>query len=245
MKIFMRLVLWVSLLLLSLPTVQAGFDEAVAAANDSNFAVAYKEFLVLAEQDDARAQQALAWMYYEGQGRERDYGKAAYWYRRAAEQGNITAQINLAQMHAYGKGVQQDFTEAAHWWKKLADQGDVKSQVALAGLYYQGAGLERDFEKAVRLWREAAQQGSIEAQRNLGLMYGKGRGVVQDDVQAFAWLSVAAIQDDEVAAKSRDYAQSQLNAEQRKKAGILAHELIEKFVEPFGESPIKENKSPR
>ena len=145
-------------------------------------------------------------------------------------------------MYAYGKGVQQDFTEAARWWKKLADQGDVKSQVALAGLYYQGSGLERNFEEAVRLWHEAAQQGSIEAQRNLGLMYGKGQGVAKNDVQAFAWLSVAAIQDDDVAAKSRDYAQSQLNAEQRKKAETLAHELIEKFVESLEESST-ENQS--
>lgn len=232
MKRFMGFILWASLLL-SLSTAQAGFDEAVAAVNTGEFAVAHKEFLALAEQGDARAQQALAWMYYEGQGRQRNYDKAVYWYRKAAEQGNITAQINLAQMYAYGKGVQQDFTEAARWWKKLADQGDVKSQLALAGLYYQGSGQERDFGAAVRLWREAARQGNVEAQRNLGLMYGKGQGVAKDDVQAFAWLSAAAAQDDGVAAKSRDYAQSQLTTEQRKKAETLAREFIEKFVEPF------------
>ena len=240
MKIFTRLFLWVSLLLVSLSTAQAGFDEAAAAVNEGKFAVAFKEFSILAEQGDARAQQALAWMYYEGQGREPDYDKAVYWYRKAADQDNITAQINLAQMYAYGKGTAQDFTEAARWWKKLAEQGDAKSQAALAGLYYQGAGLERDFKEAARLWHEAAQQGNVEAQRNLGLMYGKGQGVVQDDMQAFAWLNAAASQNDEAATKSRDYAKSQLNAEQHKKADALALEYIQKYVEPFGE----ENKSP-
>jgi len=217
----------------------AGFDEAVAAANDGKYALAFEEFSVLAEQGDARAQQALAWIYYEGQGRQRDYEKAVYWYRKAADQGNVTAQINLAQMYAYGKGVAQDFAKAAQWWEKLAEQGDSKAQSALAGLYYQGAGVKQDIAKALALWSEAAKQGIIEAQRNLGLLYGKGQGVVQDDVQAYAWLNAAAVQDDSTAAKSRDYALSQLSVEQRKAAETLAKEYLEKYVEPFKEKNAK------
>lgn len=218
----------------------AGFDEAVAAANDGNFAVAFEEFSTLAEQGDARAQQALGWMYYDGQGRAKDYEKAAYWYGMAAEQGNVTAQINLAQMYAYGKGVVQDLGIAAKWWGKLAEQGDSKSQSALAGLYYHGTGVEQNYSRAAELWLLSARQGVIEAQRNLGLMYGKGQGVEQSDVQAFAWLNAAAEQDDQVAAKSRDYARTQLNEDQLKKAEALAKEIIEKHVDPFREK----NKSP-
>ncbi|MDT8385511.1 MAG: tetratricopeptide repeat protein [Gammaproteobacteria bacterium] len=213
----------------------AGFDEAVTAANDGNFALAYGEFSALAEQGDARAQQALAWMYYEGQGRPRDYGQAVYWYQKAAEQGNVTAQINLAQMYAYGQGVVQDFAQAAHWWERLAEQGDSRAQSALAGLYYQGVGVVQDIARALALWGEAARQGIIDAQRNLGLLYGKGQGVPQDDVQAYAWLSAAALQDDGTAAQSRDYALSQLTAEQRNAAEALAKEYAEKYVEPFRE----------
>jgi len=211
----------------------AGFDEAVAAANDGKFVEAFNEFSTLAKQGDARAQQALAWMYYEGQGRQRDFEEAMHWYRKAAEQGNVTAQINLAQMYAYGKGIAQDFAKAARWWRELAAQGDSKSQAALAGLYFQGKGVAKNLSRALELWREAAQQGIIDAQRNLGLLYGKGQGVTQDDVQAYAWLYAAAAQDDKTAAASRDYAFSQLNAEQRQQAEALAKNYLEKYVEPF------------
>lgn len=228
------------ILLLGLNAAHAGFDEAVAAANEGQYAVAFKEFSALAEQGDARAQQALAWMYYEGQGRAKDFEKAAHWYGKAAEQGNVTAQINLAQMYAYGKGVKQDFTIAARWWSKLAEQGDSKAQSALAGLYYHGNGVKRELSKAFELWQQAAKQGVIEAQRNLGLMYGKGQGVEQNDVLAFAWLNAAVDQDDKVAAKSRDYAKSQLSEAQTKKAEALAKEYITKYVAPFREK----NKSP-
>ena len=227
-------------LLLMSVSAQAGFDEAVAAANEGQYGVAFQEFSLLAEQGDARAQQALAWMYYEGQGRAKNFEKAAYWYEKAAEQGNVTAQINLAQMFAYGKGVKQDFAVAAKWWGKLAEQGDRKAQSALAGLYYHGNGKQRDFSKAFELWQQAAQQGIVEAQRNLGLMYGKGQGVKQDDVQAFAWLSAAAEQNDTVAAESRDYAKQQLDKSQANKAMDLAHQYIANFVEPF----VEKNKSP-
>lgn len=221
-------------------TAHAGFDEAVAASNEGKFALAFQEFSVLAEQGDARAQQALGWMYYDGQGRVKDFEKAAYWYGKAAEQGNVTAQINLAQMYAYGKGVNQNLGIAAKWWSKLSEQGDGKSQSALAGLYYRGAGVEQNYPRAVELWRMAAQQGIVEAQRNLGLMYGKGQGVEQNDIQAFAWLNAAAEQDDETAAKSRDYARSQLNDTQYSNAEMLAKDYVKKYVEPFREK----NKSP-
>lgn len=219
---------------------RAGFDDAVAAANDGKFVIAFNEFSMLAEAGDARAQQALAWIYYEGQGRPRDYEKAVFWYRKAADQGNVTAQINLAQMYAYGKGVPQDFSKAAHWWGELAEQGDSKSQTALAGLYYQGNGVEKDVNAAVALWREAAEQGISEAQRNLGLVYGKGQGVKQDDVQAYAWLNAAAAQEDKTAEKSRDYAFKQLTREQQKEAISLAKQYVEKYVTPF----VETNKKP-
>lgn len=225
---------------LALSSAHAGFDEAVAAANDGKYDVAFKEFSELANQGDARAQQALGWMYYEGQGRAKDFETAAFWYNKAAEQGNVTAQINLAQMYAFGKGVTQDFTIAGKWWEKLAEQGDSKAQSSLAGLYYQGKGVTQNLGKAFSLWQQAAQQGIVEAQRNLGLLYGKGQGVKQNDVQAFAWLNAAAEQDDNVAAKSRDYAKSQLNEKQSKKAEALAKEYITKYVDPFREK----NKSP-
>jgi uncharacterized protein len=217
----------------------AGFDDAVAAANDGKFTVAFDEFSNLAQQGDARAQQALAWIYYEGQGRKKDYEKALFWYQKAAEQGNVSAQINLAQMYAYGKGVAQDFSQAARWWQQLAEQGDARAQSALAELYYRGSGVSKDVNKALALWAESAKQGIVDAQRNLGLLYGKGQAVVQDDVQAYSWLAAAAQQADKTASQSRDYARSLLNDEQYEQAKVLAKEYVDKYVNPFAQKNAK------
>ena len=45
---------------------------------------------------------------------------------------------------------------------------------------------------AVEWYRKAAEQGFANAQFNLALMYANGQGAPQDNVDAYAWLSIAA-----------------------------------------------------
>ncbi len=49
-----------------------------------------------AEQGDPKAQNVMGTYYESGNGIEKDYGKAIYWYRKSAEQGNSNAQYHLA-----------------------------------------------------------------------------------------------------------------------------------------------------
>ena len=49
-----------------------------------------------AEQGDPKAQNVMGTYYESGNGFEKDYGKAIYWYRKSAEQGNSNAQYHLA-----------------------------------------------------------------------------------------------------------------------------------------------------
>ena len=51
--------------------------------------------MVSAEQDIARAQNALGIMYADGRGVPQDAAEAVRWFRLAAEQGNANAQANL------------------------------------------------------------------------------------------------------------------------------------------------------
>jgi TPR repeat protein len=55
--------------------------------------------------------------------------------------------------------------------------------------------LRHDPELAAAL-RAEAMKGDHDAQYGLGLVYAEGRGVEQDEVEAYAWLSVAALDGD-------------------------------------------------
>jgi hypothetical protein len=73
----------------------ADFQTGVDAYNRGDYATAYREFLPLAKQGDAKAQNNLGVMYDNGLGAPQDYAEAVRWYRLAAEQGVAEAQNNL------------------------------------------------------------------------------------------------------------------------------------------------------
>ena len=65
-----------------------------------------------AEQDFAKAQNNLAYMYSQGRGYALDYAKAMQWYQKAADQGYAEAQYNLGFMYEQGKGTEKNYEKA-------------------------------------------------------------------------------------------------------------------------------------
>lgn len=76
-------------------SVLADYQAGVDAFAQGDYATAYREFLPLAEQEDADAQFNLALMYSNGVGVPQDYAEALKWYRLAAEQGYAKTKLHL------------------------------------------------------------------------------------------------------------------------------------------------------
>jgi len=148
------------------PLDAADFAAAVAAYERGEFASAFEEFLDLAEEGNAKAQNNLALMYASGKGVEQDYGAAVRWYREAAEQGNLYAQGNLAVLYENGKGVAQDFDQAARWHREAARGGNTRSQRQLGMFYFFGRGVRQDYVEAFAWFHLAAVGGDDVAHRN-------------------------------------------------------------------------------
>jgi FOG: TPR repeat, SEL1 subfamily len=55
--------------------------------------------------------------------KNRNYGEAVSWYRKAADGGNAAAQYNLGVMYANGRGVSKNDAQAVDWFRKAAEQG--------------------------------------------------------------------------------------------------------------------------
>src|SRR5579862_7590452 len=64
------------------------------------------------------AQNNMGWLYEEGKGVERDYGKAADWYPMAAHAGDLSAQNVLGWLYEEGKGVEQDYAKPPNGIKR-------------------------------------------------------------------------------------------------------------------------------
>jgi len=102
------------------PRVAAGpLEDATAALERRDFAIAVRLLRPLADQGNAEAQMKLGFMYVAGEGIPQDSVEALKWFRRAANQGQANAQCFLGLMYFEGRGVPQDFV-SAHMWLNFA-----------------------------------------------------------------------------------------------------------------------------
>lgn len=174
--------------------VHAGWEEAVAAYNKGDYAVAAKEFRPFAEQGQATAQYILGWIYQNGEGVTKDDAEAAKWYLKASEKGNADAQYSLGSLYAAGAGVKRDDAEAVKWFRKAADQNKAGAQYLLGYMLSAGEGVAKNEAEGTAWYRKAADQGLPEAQYALALALSDGRGIAKDDQEANQWYRKAADQ---------------------------------------------------
>jgi TPR repeat protein len=83
--------------------------------------------------------------------------------------------------------------QAAVLLRKASELGNSEAQNALGELYRQGRGVPKDFELSARYFAQAAQQGEADGAKNIGLAFARGEGAERNLVQAYFWLSIAAM----------------------------------------------------
>ena len=138
-------------------------EDAEAAYQRGDYAMAYPLTRPLADQGDAVAQSNIGVMYFNGQGVAQDYAEAVRLFRLAADQGGPAGQRGLGVMYDHGYGVAQDYAEAARWYSLAANQGDAIAQFNLGVLYASGQGVAQSYVQAHMWFNLAAAQGDVNA----------------------------------------------------------------------------------
>jgi hypothetical protein len=126
--------------------------------------------------------------------RNGDYVNAVNKFLEGAEKGDPRAMYAVGSMYAGGAGIEQDFGKAYQWLNKAAIYNRWDAQYKTGLLHYMGMGVPRNYKKAALVYRTLAvkEKGYPPAQYRLGLLYVKGHGVEQNNIQAYAWLVIAA-----------------------------------------------------
>ena len=104
-------------------------------------------------------------LFYKGIGVDKDFKKAAQWFRQAAKIGHAGAQYNLGIMSYLGQGVPQDYDQAAVWFEKAGEQDHAGAQYNLGFLYYEGKGVKKDDLQAYMWIDRSASLGDEKAIR--------------------------------------------------------------------------------
>lgn len=98
------------------------FARGLSAYNAADYEAAFDAWYPLADEQDPKAQTAIAFLYLKGLGVRQDDVRAADWYRRAAQGGRPEAQFFLGMLYHLGRGVPQN-DRLAHVWCEIALAG--------------------------------------------------------------------------------------------------------------------------
>ena len=86
------------------------------------YQIAASEFDVYAQKGNSDYQYALAVMYQDAKGVNKNMRLAVKWMVKSAQQGHVLAQLGLGRLYAKGDDVVHDINEAKHWLTLAASQ---------------------------------------------------------------------------------------------------------------------------
>jgi hypothetical protein len=106
------------------------------------------------------AEYALAVLYRQGRGVQRDPSQAAVWMARSAAARNPAAELEYGIMLFNGEGVERDEKLAARYFRRAAEKGNALAQNRLARLYAAGRGLDQNALEAAK-WHILARSKGV------------------------------------------------------------------------------------
>jgi len=120
--------------------------------------------------DDPRSAFALAVLYYNGEGIDKNYTKSSYYYEIAANAGIVPAMVSIGFAYANSIGVAQNFEKAVFYLKKAVDKKELAAMVTLGEIYAKGIGFGSRIE-AAKLIKEVLDNGYSEEASDIWSRY--------------------------------------------------------------------------
>src|SRR5262249_44725108 len=149
-------------------------------------------FQSAAQAGNPEAQYALATMYKEGRGVQKDENKAMQLMGLASIAGNLDAMVEYAIGEFNGTGVPKNESGAAELLRKAANRGSPIAQNRLARVLMAGRGLPANPTEAIK-WHVISKALGSNGDPELDLFASKQSADVRENAQKEAdkWLAAA------------------------------------------------------
>ncbi|MDR3266582.1 MAG: sel1 repeat family protein [Tannerella sp.] len=187
--------------------------------NDSppDYERAFTQYMLAAKEgNDVDSQYNVASMYATGQGTEKNYLLAVYWFKKAADQGDEKAgtMLKKATLDYFNEHIEDwspegifnaitDYYTQIYCYNKedaIASAVDLIESIAV--YYYKD---KQNYVRALKCFRAMAEfGGSDSAMQNMGICYMRGYGTERNDLTALYWFDKAAGYKNEQAKENRD-----------------------------------------
>ena len=197
-----------------------------------------------AQEKHGWAQNLLAVLHENGEGTEKNYEKAAYWFNESVKNNIPESEIGLFRCYEQGGyGIEQDICKAFQHLKNHALRTeDVNSTFEVALRYFNGTGVKENKDEAFRWFKKVAntervgayhdddvdteaiwvqtmpEEAVVNSYYNLAICYQNGYGTPINEESARHWMDKydAAIRDNEEYAKLDEQGRRKFHLEKMK-----------------------------
>jgi len=112
-----------------------------------------------------------------------------------------------------------------------SSEPDSPDEYWLGIAYANGIDVEQNKIKAAMFFKIAGLLGHGPSQRNLGIMHGLGDGIPENFILAYAWLSIASINKDEVAPLAREDICKNMTEKEKNMGRQKALEILQLLID--------------
>jgi len=152
------------------------FNDAHLLYENKQYRESFMRYLRLAEEGYENCQAFVGWMYFSGEGVEKNLSKAKYWYEKASNSGDSESLFYLGKIYF----IRGDYAEALKKFKKAESKNYAPAIYRIGRLYQLGKGVIKDEEKAYSYFLQASRKGHLFAKKQISLFYMRGnRGFVK------------------------------------------------------------------
>ena len=123
-----------------------------------------------ADLGDIVDQYKLSFLYFEGNGTDKDIEKSIYWLNKSANGGYDEAQRALGLIYLSDHIYKKNIDKSIHYLTLSANQGNLESKYALGMIYSNIDSLHYDIDLSVNFLRSASENGHIESVYSLGVI---------------------------------------------------------------------------
>ncbi len=166
---------------------------------DSNFEVAWKELLNLAEANYEPAMEFVALAYYRGDYVTMDEPLALVWFNKIVNLYPTNEMIwrKIGDCYFYGYGVTKNHSSAITYYTKAWENGNADAGTDIGWIYSFGEIENHNDMTAAKWFQRASDKGSAHGTYFLGYFYAEGYGGLPvSEKMALKYLNMAAEKED-------------------------------------------------
>jgi len=146
------------------------FAQAQDLYRKERFSEAFQLYMELANRGRVGCQRFVGWMYFCGEGVDKDFTKAFEWFKKAAANGDREAKFGAGRVQL----LLNNDTVAFDWFSQACKEGFVPGCFRVGWMLRDGRGCQQSLSKSYDVLRKAYESGHLPAGRAIAVLLIRG-----------------------------------------------------------------------